>query len=97
VKLNEATLAYALAGYSWQHFELDFPSGLDNIDWDSSGFSVGGGLETALTENVSLNLEYRYSQYEDHDFSSEFGAPDGTLEDEPSFHTVRIGAKYKFN
>ncbi|WP_179298156.1 hypothetical protein [Mesorhizobium carmichaelinearum] len=31
------------------------------------------------------------------DFSSEFGAPDGTLTDKASFQTVRIGAKYKFN
>ena len=99
VKLNESTLAYALAGYSWQHFNIDIPSvvGVGDVDWDSSGFSVGGGLETAVTENVSVNLEYRYSQFADHDFSSEFGAPDGTLEVEPSFHTVRIGAKYKFN
>jgi outer membrane immunogenic protein len=99
VKLNESTLAYALAGYSWQHFDLEFPSGLgiDDIDWDSSGFSVGGGLEAAVSENVSVNLEYRYSQFEDHDFSSDLGESDGALEVEPSFHTVRIGAKYKFN
>jgi outer membrane immunogenic protein len=98
VKLNESTLAYALAGYSWQHFDLDLSDfGADDIDWDSSGFSVGGGLEAAVTENVSVNLEYRYSQFDSEDFSSEFGAPDGALEAEPSFHTVRIGAKYKFN
>lgn len=99
VKVNESTLAYALAGYSWQNFNLDLPSGIgaDDIEWDSNGFSVGGGLEAAVTGNVSVNLEYRYSQFQDHDFSSEFGAPDGTLEVEPSFHTVRIGAKYKFN
>ena len=99
LKLSESTLAYALAGYSWQHFNIDIPSAIggSDIDWDSSGFSVGGGLETAVTENVSVNLEYRYSQFEDHDFSSEFNAPSGSLEVEPSFHTVRIGAKYKFN
>ena len=49
-----------------------------------------GGLETAVTENVSVNLEYRYSQYDNEDF-------EGETEIEPSFHTVRIGAKYKFN
>ncbi|MEW9808022.1 outer membrane protein [Mesorhizobium marinum] len=92
LKMSETTLAYALAGYSWQHFEFDVPSIIgDGLDWDSSGFSVGGGLETAVTENVSLNLEYRYSQYDSEDFD---GGPDGI---EPSFHTVRVGAKYKFN
>lgn len=96
-KFNEATLAYALAGYSWQHFEIDASSVGFTHDWDSSGFSVGGGLETAVSSNVSVNLEYRYSQFDSEDFSSLFGAPDGTLEVEPSFHTVRLGAKYKFN
>ncbi len=97
MKLNEVTLAYALAGYSWQHFEIDASSVGFTHDWDSNGFSVGGGLEAAVTQNVSVNLEYRYSQFDDEDFSSLFGAPDGTLELEPSFHTVRLGAKYKFN
>lgn len=97
VKLNEATLAYALAGYSWQHFDIDASSVGFTHDWDSSGFSVGGGLEAAVSSNVSVNLEYRYSQFDSEDFSSLFGAPGGTLEIEPSFHTVRLGAKYKFN
>lgn len=44
----------------------------------------------AVTENVSVNLEYRYSQYDSEDF-------DVATEIEPSFHTVRLGAKYKFN
>jgi len=93
VKLSETTLAYALAGYSWQHFEIDVPPvdpDFSGFDWSSGGFSVGGGLETAVTENVSFNLEYRYSQYEDEDFGE-----GGDVE--PSFHTVRIGTKYKFN
>ena len=93
LKLSETTLAYALAGYSWQNFEMNVPAigpGVSGVDWNSSGFSVGGGLETAVTENVSFNLEYRYSQYEEEDFEEGFSI-------EPSFHTVRIGTKYKFN
>jgi outer membrane immunogenic protein len=100
MKVNESTLAYAIGGYSWQHFELDLSDlGGDDVDWDSSGFSIGGGLETAVTEKVSVNLEYRYSQFDEDLSSLAFGdgAPDGLLETEPSFHTVRIGAKYKFN
>lgn len=96
VKVSEATLAYALAGYSWQHFDVDAPAGIPgggDFDWDSSGFSVGGGLETALTEKVSVNLEYRYTQYAGEDFGNDIGGG----EIEPSFNTVRIGAKYKFN
>lgn len=98
MKVNESTLAYVLGGYSWQHFDLNASSPIgDILDWDSSGFSVGGGLETALSSNVTVGLEYRYSQFSEKDFSSEIGLPDDTLTSTPSFHTVRIGAKYKFN
>ncbi|TIO05318.1 outer membrane beta-barrel protein [Mesorhizobium sp.] len=96
MKVNESTLAYVLGGYSWQHFDLDAPAPL-NADWGSSGFSVGGGLETAMSSNVTVGLEYRYSQFSEKDFSSEFPIPDDFVTSTPSFHTVRIGAKYKFN
>ncbi|RAZ90527.1 porin family protein [Mesorhizobium hawassense] len=98
MKVNEATLAYALAGYSWQHFDLNASDPIgDIVDWGSSGFSVGAGLETAVSDKMTVGLEYRYSQFEKHDFSSVLGAPDGTITSTPSFHTVRIDAKYKFN
>ncbi|TIP11441.1 outer membrane protein [Mesorhizobium sp.] len=96
MKVNESTLAYVLGGYSWQHFDLDAPAPL-NADWGSSGFSVGGGLETAMSSNVTVGLEYRYSQFSEKDFSSEFPIPDDFVTSTPSFHTVCIGAKYKFN
>ncbi len=101
MKLDESTLAYVLGGYSWQHFDLNAavvggPS-TSLIDWNSSGFTVGGGLETAVTGNVTVGLEYRYTQFAGEDFSAQLGAPAGTLELEPSFHTVRLGLKYKFN
>ncbi|RWB22121.1 MULTISPECIES: outer membrane protein [Mesorhizobium] len=98
MKVNEATLAYALAGYSWQHFDLNASDPIgDIIDWGSSGFSVGGGLETAVSDKMTVGIEYRYSQFEKHDFSADLGAPDGSITSTPSFHTVRIDAKYKFN
>lgn len=97
-KVNESTLAYVIGGYSYQHFDLHASDPIgDIIDWGKSGFSVGGGLETAVSNNMTAGLEYRYSQFGKKDFSSEFGAPDGTLTDKPSFQTVRLGVKYKFN
>ena len=56
------------------------------------GFSVGGGLETAITTNTTLGIEYRYAQFAKEDFDS-----GGAFEVEPSSHTVRVGLKYKFN
>ncbi|CAN7518782.1 outer membrane beta-barrel protein [Mesorhizobium amorphae] len=98
MKVNETTLAYALAGYSWQHFDLNASAPIgDILDWGSSGFSVGGGLETAVSSNMTVGLEYRYSQFAEKDFSADLGLPDDSLTSTPSFHTVRIDAKYKFN
>ncbi|TIW08457.1 MAG: porin family protein, partial [Mesorhizobium sp.] len=90
------TLAYALAGYSWQYFKLDAPAPLD-VDWGSSGFSVGAGLETAVSDKMTVGIEYRYSQFAKEDFSDEFPILSGLVTSTPSFHTVRIDAKYKFN
>jgi len=95
MKLNESTLAYVLGGYSWQHFDLVASGGGSSqslIDWNAGGFSVGGGLEAAVTNNMTVNLEYRYAQYQSEDFDSM-----GFFEVTPSSHTVRVGAKYKFN
>jgi outer membrane immunogenic protein len=93
MKLSESTLAYVIGGYSWQNFEIEGNSGIGSIvEWDSSGFSVGGGLEAAVTDNMTVGIEYRYSQFDSEDFDT-----GGFIDVEPSFQTVRIGAKYKFN
>lgn len=94
VKLSAATLAYALAGYSWQHFEVS-TSGVGapgKLTDSASGFVAGAGVETALTDKTTINLEYRYNKFGNVDFG--FG---GNIGFEPAFHTVRVGAKYKFN
>ncbi|WP_040676750.1 outer membrane protein [Nitratireductor pacificus] len=89
-KIGGGTLVYALGGYSYQHFDVDV-SGLGSVyDWGASGFSVGGGIETAVTERATINLEYRYSDYGSEDFGS-----GGLFEVEPSAHTVRAGFKFK--
>ena len=95
MKVNESTLAYALGGYSWQNFEIEASAtgaGSETLaEWDVDGFTIGGGLETALTSNVTVGFEYRYTQFEDADFDL------GGVDVETSMQTARITAKYKFN
>ncbi|WP_245318368.1 MULTISPECIES: hypothetical protein [unclassified Mesorhizobium] len=50
-----------------------------------------------MSSNVTVGVEYRYSQFAKKDFSSELGLPDDSITSTSSFHTVRLGAKYKFN
>jgi outer membrane immunogenic protein len=96
-KLGDSTLVYALGGYSWQHFEVDISNpALGNVyDWGASGYSVGGGIETALSERTTLGLEYRYSAYSGEDFIAGLGGPAGLVDVSPSSHTVRLGLKVK--
>jgi outer membrane immunogenic protein len=98
MKFNETTLAYVLGGYSWQHFDLNASDPIGDIaDWGSSGFSVGAGLETAVSNHMTVGLEYRHSQFAEKDFSSEFPIPNDIVKATSSFHSVSLGAKYKFN
>lgn len=92
VKLNQSTLAYAIGGYSMQHFDvnIDTPAIGSVYDWSANGFSVGGGLEAALSSRMTANIEYRYSQYESEDFGT-----GGLVTATPSSHTVRAGLKLK--
>ena len=95
MKVNESTLAYVLGGYSWQNFEVEASAtgqGSATVaEWDVNGFTIGGGLETAVTSNVTVGFEYRYTQFEDADFDL------GGIDVETSMQTARVTAKYKFN
>lgn len=88
-KINDGTLAYALAGYSAQHFDLTTNVGF-GLDWDTHGWTAGGGLETALNERWTAKIEYRFAEYDSEDFDT-----GGFIEVEPSSHTVRAGLGYK--
>jgi outer membrane immunogenic protein len=86
------TLVYVLGGYSYQHFELSSNLGV-STDWESNGFTAGFGLETALSDRLSLKGEYRYSQYGAFDLLS-LGPV--SIESEPSSHTFHVGLNYRF-
>lgn len=65
--------------------------GLDDVQF---GWTVGAGLEYAVTENISARAEYRFSQFEGSEKAS--AALGGT--EKASFHThdARIGLNYHF-
>jgi len=72
------TLVYVLAGYS--QAEFDDPSISVAFDGESetfstsldtfSGITVGAGMETRLTANWGLKLEYRFTQLQDEELFS---------------------------
>lgn len=77
-------------------------------DQDSDfGYTVGGGVEGLVTDNISLGLEYLYTNLGDNDFTANLtGGPFGTAatggtdlttsDDDFDFHTVQVRLSYRF-
>lgn len=69
----------------------------DNIAKTRSGWTIGGGIQYALTNNWSVRAEYRYSDfgnYNDTPFVIVAGAP--TARHHLTQNQVQIGVSYKF-
>jgi outer membrane immunogenic protein len=91
--MNPSTLVYALAGYTWQDFDFAFSipgTVIGNGRLSFDGPTVGAGVETALTRNLTAKLEYRFTPFDGNRY---FG---GVLGIEPSAHVVRAGLAWRF-
>ncbi|MGE4253190.1 MAG: outer membrane protein [Parvibaculaceae bacterium] len=106
------TMIYVIGGYSYAHFKAEASGegfiqlgdlqtefifdekAKENFD----GFHVGTGIESMLTENLTLRAEYRYTQYSkegglfgfDEDFFEAFDTA-------PSTHVGTVGLAWLFN
>ncbi len=95
------TLIYATGGVAFATVELDgTPTGPGDGRFKPSerltGWTIGAGVEHAMTANWNLRLDYRYSDLSgDFNFTSGNGDPHSFDLDMKS-HEVRIGAVYRF-
>jgi outer membrane immunogenic protein len=91
---DNRTLFYVTGGGAWA--DIDYASPLGNYSNNHFGWVIGGGIERALTPNMTARVEYLY-----YDFDS-VTAPAGTVAGggigdlDPSMHTVRFGLNFKF-
>lgn len=83
-------LPYVTGGLAWGHNEIE--NRFDGITSDNThvGWTVGGGLEYALTNNWTVKAEYLYMDLGDEYYDS-IGADAGL-----KTSTARIGVNYKF-
>jgi outer membrane immunogenic protein len=84
----DRTLIYATGGVAFTRAYVD-GFGFDEEEV-LTGWTVGGGIEQAFTENWTARVEYRYSDYGSEDFG--LGAGDFDIDE----HTVRAAISYKF-
>ena len=101
--LNSSTLVYGLIGYSQGKLnlktistDLTIPSGTASDIF--AGYTLGAGLETFVSDRMSLKLEYRFTQFREQDATKfQFDPADNSNSNfEPSLHTARITLSYHF-
>lgn len=107
-------LIYALGGYSQAKVQSelsflyeDYGVEMSNNDWQD-GWFIGGGLETLLTQNISLKAEYRYNDYgkvsnghsfeviqeDGHEYDNYY--EDASQKADITVHSVRAVLSYRF-
>jgi outer membrane immunogenic protein len=87
-------LFYATGGAAWA--DIDYRSaGLGGHSDTHLGWVAGGGIERALTPNLTARVEYLYYDFES--LSAPAGALGTSATDlDPTMHTVRFGLNLKF-
>lgn len=89
--LSPAVLVYGTAGLAWANMDVGFNGG-SHVSQTFWGYQVGAGTEWMMSNNVSLRLEYIYT-----DLERERVIHSGqTNTYDPDFHTVRAGISFKF-
>lgn len=89
--LTPSLLLYGTAGLAWANMDIGYAGAPQKSD-TFFGYQVGTGAELMMTNNVTLRLEYIYTDLERdrvlHSGQANFYDPD--------FHTVRAGIAFKF-
>jgi outer membrane immunogenic protein len=95
-------MPYITGGFAFADVDVEVTAGgapLPPVGTDlggtSVGWTLGGGVEYAFTDNMIFRAEYRYSDFGDVD-GLVFFAPIGDSEFELDSHDITIGISYKF-
>ncbi len=83
-------LVYGTAGVAVANHELS-GNGTDDEKL-AAGYTVGAGVETFVTDNITARVEYRYSDYQKRDFN--LGGTNVTKGFDD--HSVKVGMGVKF-
>ena len=113
--ITPTALAYVTGGLAYADVDYLFDTNSGsaagvsrNDDENEFGYTVGGGMEVKITDNVSFGAEYLYTNLGDGDSSATFtsgpftgGVAGGTTtfetDEDFDFHTVTAKVSYRFN
>lgn len=85
-----AFLPYVTAGLAFANATAD--DGIVTDDQTHVGWTVGAGVEFAVADNVSLDLQYRYTDYGSQDYDLDAGTVPLSL----TSHAVTAGVNFRF-
>lgn len=88
---GDRVMVYGAAGIAYGEHKVRAAGGSD--DKTAVGYTVGGGVETMLTENVTARAEYRYNDYG----SDRFKTGVGSVKSDLTENRVTGGVALKFN
>jgi outer membrane immunogenic protein len=64
--IDDSTLLYVIGGWTRTRMNADISSAFgSSYNFKLTGLTFGSGVETALADNLTAKLEYRYTQYGD--------------------------------
>lgn len=88
----DRTLFYATAGIAYGDVKID--KGFASYSDIRTGWTAGAGVEHAISDRMTLRLEYRYTDLGSSSFNST--AVNSMDKSETDFHAVRAGVSFKF-
>lgn len=94
VVLGERTLTYLTGGWEMQELDIALTGTAVEQSETISGYTVGAGVEHMINSDVSLRLEYRYTDYDAANAS--FGANNRVVDLDAETHAIRVGLGYRF-
>ncbi|WP_448951783.1 outer membrane protein [Labrys neptuniae] len=94
-------LPYVTAGVAFGKYDYNPTWQIDSALHYSStrtGWTIGAGLEYAVTDNLIARVEYRYTDYGKKDYLDYAASAQGLYNDRIDLktHTIRAGISYKF-
>ncbi len=91
----DRVLIYGTGGIAFTDMktELNGPVGFSSDSQNLTGWTIGAGVELALTENLSMKGEYLYTDFGDKDY----GIGGTTVPVSLDGSTVRLGLNYRLN
>jgi outer membrane immunogenic protein len=95
----DRVLVYGTGGVAFGNFRNTYssPIGYDSLSTTRTGWTVGGGLEYAVTNNWSIRAEYRYTDFGHYNDALDYSLPGDYLRRHETDNSVKAGFSYKFD